>query len=110
MRRDHCHYCSKPLYTMQLNQRTGTVTSVETVRDHNSNGEHICAPCGERLIRRGTVVECARCDAPVYTIRNDRFPEDRITVYDLQGIPPQRDPLEGVYNRCIHCKNIIDWG
>jgi hypothetical protein len=108
--RDHCYYCDKPLYTMQLNQRTGAVTSVVIEKAHNSDNEPICLTCHPRLIYRGSIIECSHCDKPIYTIRHDKFKEDPLTVQDLKGIAPQHDPIGDVINRCTHCKNIIEWG
>ena len=95
---------------MALNQRTGAVTSVECEHGHNSEHEPVCLKCADRLVYRGSVIECSNCDQPIFTILVDKFREDPITVYDLKGIAPQHDPIGDVINRCTHCKNIIEWG
>lgn len=108
---NHCCYCDKALYTMQMNAATKEISVFhEKEKQYNSNGERICTKCNDRLIREGTEIGCSSCNQPIYVIGADKFKEDALTVRDLRGINPQHDPIEGVINRCVHCKTIVEWG
>lgn len=109
--KEHCCYCDKALYSMRMNA-VSHIISVEHDKEQrfNSNQERICKVCDDRLIRKGAQIECGSCDQPIYVIAADRFKEDELKVSDLQGISPQHNPIEGVINSCVHCKQIIEWG
>lgn len=109
--KEHCLYCDKALYKMSFNPHNHTIGVVDDPsRVYNSDNQRICEKCDTRLIRKGTPIECSSCDQPIYAIVLDKFKEDSLKLEDLTGVAPQHDPIEGVVNRCVHCKSIIEWG
>lgn len=107
--REHCYYCDKALYKMYLQDGVYSHKDDTDVYE-NSKGERICLKCNDRLIRKGDEVACSSCDKPIYTFKRDLFRERQIRPSDLQGIEPQRSPIEGVKERCTHCRSIVKWG
>lgn len=106
--RDHCCYCDKSLYQMTFNPQTFETKSVDDkVHIYNSEDKRICTSCDQRLIRRGTVINCHSCDKPIYTMRGDTFKTDVDPLRDFEGIAPQKSPKRGIINKCVHCRSNI---